>query len=246
MANVKIDLYVPFMTILQFIFLVGWMKVAETLLNPLGEDDDDFECNFLIDKNIATGLAIVDETYDKCPELMPDRFMDPNYAPVYSEESKKYGHDGVLIGSAEAIKLADSEEDVKMVSLGTTTEKPTELRSRTTGAYEDKSQSTQPFSCVLYPRAARSVQPVHLACASPEFSQKPERPYTAFDLSNGFTSSPHLYSGPRLGKVEEETDKSRSNTIRSTVESVDENELPELFKKELNGSQKSGQNGEKK
>ncbi|KAK6055194.1 hypothetical protein COOONC_07301 [Cooperia oncophora] len=209
------------MTILQFIFLVGWMKVAETLLNPLGEDDDDFECNFLIDKNIATGLAIVDETYDKCPELMPDRFMDPNYAPVYSEESKKYGHDGVLIGSAEAIKLADSEEDVKMVSLGTTTEKPTELRSRTTGGL--RRQLSNAFS-LSRPRA-RSVQPVHLACASPEFSQKPERPYTAFDLSNGFTSSPHLYSGPRLGKVEEETDKSRSNTIRSTVESVDENEV---------------------
>ncbi|PIO58545.1 hypothetical protein TELCIR_20016, partial [Teladorsagia circumcincta] len=99
-----IDLYVPFMTILQFIFLIGWMKVAEALLNPLGEDDDDFECNFLIDKNIATGLAIVDETYDKCPELMMDRFKDPNYVPVYSEDSKKYGHDGILVGSAEGIK----------------------------------------------------------------------------------------------------------------------------------------------
>ncbi|VDM71853.1 unnamed protein product [Strongylus vulgaris] len=41
------------MTMLQFIFFLGWMKVAEALLNPLGEDDDDFECNFLIDKNIA-------------------------------------------------------------------------------------------------------------------------------------------------------------------------------------------------
>ena len=48
-----LDIYVPIMTIIQFIFLIGWMKVAEALLNPLGEDDDDFECNFLIDKNIA-------------------------------------------------------------------------------------------------------------------------------------------------------------------------------------------------
>ncbi|KIH68533.1 hypothetical protein ANCDUO_01130 [Ancylostoma duodenale] len=103
-AYPQIDLYIPFMTILQFIFFFGWMKVVEALLNPLGEDDDDFECNFLIDKNIATGLSIVDETYDYCPELRPDRFMDPNYEPVYSEESQKRGNDNALVGSAEGIK----------------------------------------------------------------------------------------------------------------------------------------------
>ncbi|KAI6188316.1 RUN domain containing protein [Aphelenchoides besseyi] len=36
----KIDLYVPIMTILQFLFYIGWVKVAEVLLNPLGDDDD--------------------------------------------------------------------------------------------------------------------------------------------------------------------------------------------------------------
>ncbi|KIH54243.1 Bestrophin [Ancylostoma duodenale] len=136
-----IDVYVPFMTILQFTFFVGWMKdrggvlldaleqrrwfqcfeqdcmtintseslekirqVAEALLNPLGEDDDDFECNFLIDKNIATGMAIVDDTYDVCPQLLPDRFSDPNFRPIYSEDSHKNGSDGALQGSAEGIE----------------------------------------------------------------------------------------------------------------------------------------------
>ncbi|RCN42956.1 Bestrophin [Ancylostoma caninum] len=47
-----IDLYVPIMSILQFTFIVGWVKVAEVLLNPLGEDDDDFECNWIIDRNM--------------------------------------------------------------------------------------------------------------------------------------------------------------------------------------------------
>lgn len=41
------------MTMMEFLILVGWMKVAEGLLNPFGEDDDDFECNFLLDKNLA-------------------------------------------------------------------------------------------------------------------------------------------------------------------------------------------------
>ncbi|PIC31575.1 hypothetical protein B9Z55_012232 [Caenorhabditis nigoni] len=60
---------VPVMTILQFIFFVGWMKVAEALLNPLGEDDDDFECNWLIDRNMSTGIEIVDTCHDSCPPL---------------------------------------------------------------------------------------------------------------------------------------------------------------------------------
>lgn len=41
------------MTIVEFVFYVGWMKAAEVLLNPMGEDDDDFECNYLLDKNLA-------------------------------------------------------------------------------------------------------------------------------------------------------------------------------------------------
>ncbi len=41
------------MTMIQFFVYFGWMQVAEALLNPLGEDDDDLECNYVIDKNLA-------------------------------------------------------------------------------------------------------------------------------------------------------------------------------------------------
>ncbi|KAK6057237.1 Bestrophin, partial [Cooperia oncophora] len=97
----QIELYFPFMTMLEFIFLVGWMKVAEGLLNPMGEDDDDFESSFVIDKNLATGLCIVDDEYGACPELTPDCFTDPEYNPVYTED----GGYGVLTGSAEQHSL---------------------------------------------------------------------------------------------------------------------------------------------
>jgi hypothetical protein len=30
---------------------MGWIKVAETLLNPWGDDDEDFQINYLIDRN---------------------------------------------------------------------------------------------------------------------------------------------------------------------------------------------------
>ncbi|ETN73307.1 bestrophin-1 domain protein [Necator americanus] len=57
----EIDTYSPVMTSLQFVFYMGWLKVIEALLNPYGEDDDDFETNFLIDRNIAMYMRILFE-----------------------------------------------------------------------------------------------------------------------------------------------------------------------------------------
>ena len=45
-------MYVPFFTILEFIAFFGWIKVAESLLNPFGDDDEDFQINYLIDRNM--------------------------------------------------------------------------------------------------------------------------------------------------------------------------------------------------
>ncbi|GMT14821.1 hypothetical protein PFISCL1PPCAC_6118, partial [Pristionchus fissidentatus] len=83
-----IDLYVPIMTILQFMFFIGWMKVAEVLLNPLGEDDDDFECNYILDRNLQVGFAIVDEAYTNVPPQEKDSYWDVRVPqPLYTSES---------------------------------------------------------------------------------------------------------------------------------------------------------------
>ena len=48
----EVDFYFPVFTFLQFFFYMGWLKVAEVLINPFGEDDDDFDMNWLIDRNL--------------------------------------------------------------------------------------------------------------------------------------------------------------------------------------------------
>ncbi|KAK2581959.1 hypothetical protein KPH14_002400 [Odynerus spinipes] len=72
----KIDLYFPVFTTLQFFFYMGWLKVAETLINPFGEDDDDFEVNWIIDRNLQVSYLIVDEMHHEHPELIRDQYWD--------------------------------------------------------------------------------------------------------------------------------------------------------------------------
>uniref|UniRef100_A0A0N4VJT1 Bestrophin homolog n=1 Tax=Enterobius vermicularis TaxID=51028 RepID=A0A0N4VJT1_ENTVE len=83
----KMDLYFPVMTTLQFIFYMGWLKVAEAMLNPFGEDDDDFECNFLLDKNLSIGLTVVDPGYNKTPTIEEDIFWNNEVKPLYTVKS---------------------------------------------------------------------------------------------------------------------------------------------------------------
>ncbi|XP_041640984.1 bestrophin-2 [Cheilinus undulatus] len=80
-----LDLYIPIFTLLQFFFYAGWLKVAEQLINPFGEDDDDFETNWLIDRNFQVSMMAVDEMYGDLPVMERDRYWnDSNPRPPYT------------------------------------------------------------------------------------------------------------------------------------------------------------------
>ncbi|EGT44708.1 hypothetical protein CAEBREN_15809 [Caenorhabditis brenneri] len=119
---------IPLIPATSFFLYLGWMKVAEALLNPFGEDDDDFEGNWVIDKNIKTGMQIVDESHAECPILNIDQFSDPKFGPMYP--SILIDHPHVLQGSAADVVIPESEKS-KMVHVDSKT-------SVTSGASDTK------------------------------------------------------------------------------------------------------------
>ena len=58
------DMLIPIFMMVEFLAYLGWIKVAESLLNPFGEDDEDFDIDYLIDRNIWVSYMIVDTATD--------------------------------------------------------------------------------------------------------------------------------------------------------------------------------------
>ncbi|XP_017295854.1 bestrophin-3 [Kryptolebias marmoratus] len=102
-----LDLYVPIFTLLQFFFYCGWLKVAEQLINPFGEDDDDFEANWIIDRNLQVSLLAVDEMHMNLPHITKDMYWnDSDARPPYTLAAADYCIPSFL-GSTTDMGLSD-------------------------------------------------------------------------------------------------------------------------------------------
>ncbi|CAO1430123.1 unnamed protein product [Diamesa tonsa] len=85
---VNLDL-LPILMMLEFLFYMGWLKVAETLMNPFGEDDDDFEVNDMIVRNLQLSYQIVDKIRNQAPELTEDIFWNDSQKPANPSNDNK-------------------------------------------------------------------------------------------------------------------------------------------------------------
>lgn len=86
-----VDLYYPIFMTVKFLFFFGWLRVAETLYNPFGEDDDDFELNELLNRHFKVAMNIVDQN-EEPPELRKDMFWnhpDPYISDQLEHENVK-------------------------------------------------------------------------------------------------------------------------------------------------------------
>nr|XP_010336724.2 bestrophin-3 isoform X2 [Saimiri boliviensis boliviensis] len=108
-AGHDLDLYIPIFTLLQFFFYAGWLKVAEQLINPFGEDDDDFETNWCIDRNLQVSLLAVDEMHMSLPRMKKDIYWDDSAArPPYTLAAADYCIPSFL-GSTVQMGLSGSD-----------------------------------------------------------------------------------------------------------------------------------------
>ncbi|XP_015785257.1 uncharacterized protein LOC107362670 isoform X2 [Tetranychus urticae] len=68
--------YIPVFTVLQFLLYMGLLKLGEQLINPFGDDDEDFELNWIIDRHLKVSILGVDTLNCSPPPMTKDCYWD--------------------------------------------------------------------------------------------------------------------------------------------------------------------------
>lgn len=107
-----IQIFVPIFTILQFLFYMGWLKVGQALMNPFGEDDDDFELNYILDRNIYIAYMLADDVHGQIPALEKDIFWDTKRPSIPHTMASMKVKDIIPEGHLTNFRLTDEEMEL--------------------------------------------------------------------------------------------------------------------------------------
>lgn len=107
-----IDLYIPVYTVLQFFFYMGLLKVAEQLINPFGDDDEDFELNWLVDRHMKASFLGCDILMDpdRIPPMVKDYYWDKQNCPIPYTEASMHFKRKTYKGSADDMIVPESKQ----------------------------------------------------------------------------------------------------------------------------------------
>merc|ERR1739844_149952 len=110
--SLDIDLYIPIFTVLQFFFYMGLLKVAEQLINPFGDDDEDFELNWLIDRHVKASFLGCDVLMnpERIPPMVKDYYWDKQNCPIPYTEASMHFKKKTYKGSADDMIVPESKQ----------------------------------------------------------------------------------------------------------------------------------------
>jgi len=134
-----VDAPLPVFTLLKFMFYFGWLHVAEVLINPFGEDDEDFNTNYLIDRNLQASYLMVEGGDEEWQEL-EDPYLDslPTELPHTAESFKTaapppaFPTDGIRKSLSMSVFLDKLDKDKVFLDKDKEDKEETTHRQRTT------------------------------------------------------------------------------------------------------------------
>ncbi|XP_025411933.1 bestrophin-2-like isoform X2 [Sipha flava] len=135
----EVDVFIPVFTIVQFLFFMGLLKVAEQLINPFGHDEEDFELNFLIDRHTKASFLAVDFLAKVNVPLVKDIYFDQSDVSIpYTSASaplRQRSHRG-------SVHHMPVPEDQRMMFLPEIIEEldPDQMKIRKTSISSNKSE----------------------------------------------------------------------------------------------------------